>query len=83
MTKTIEVPPLGEQKQTETLLNMWYVEEGQEVKAGDDLAELVTDKAAFNLPVPEDGRIVRLLLKEGVTLKPGDKLAEIEVVSCH
>ena len=78
MTKTIEVPPLGEQKQTETLLNMWYVEEGQEVRAGDDLAELVTDKAAFNLPVPEDGRIVRLLLKEGAALQPGDRLAEIE-----
>ena len=81
MTKTIEVPPLGEQKRTETLLNMWYVEEGQEVKAGDDLAELVTDKAAFNLPVPEDGRIVRLLLKAGATIKPGDKLAELEVAS--
>jgi len=79
MTKTIEVPPLGEQKQTETLLNMWYVEEGQEVRAGDDLAELVTDKAAFNLPVPQDGRIVKLLLKEGATIKPGDKLAEMEV----
>jgi len=79
MTKTIEVPPLGEQKQTETLLNMWYVEEGQEVRAGDDLAELVTDKAAFNLPVPEDGRITRLLLKEGAAIRPGDKLAQIEV----
>ena len=78
--KTIEVPPLGEQKQTETLLNLWYVEEGQEIKAGDDMAELVTDKAAFNLPAPEDCRIVRILLKEGVAVKPGDKLAEVEVV---
>ena len=78
MLKQIEVPPLGEQKQTETLLNFWYVDVGQEVKAGDDLAELVTDKAAFNLPAPESGRVVKILMKEGEKVKPGDKLVEIE-----
>lgn len=82
-TKTIEVPPLGEQKQTETLLNLWYVEEGQAVEEGDDLAELVTDKAAFTLPAPEDCRVVRILVKEGVAVKPGDKLAEVEIAGSH
>jgi len=81
MTKTIEIPPLGEQKQTETLLNLWYVEEGEAVREGDDLAELVTDKAAFNLPAPEDCRVVKLLVKEGAAVKPGDTLAEVEVHS--
>ena len=79
MLKAIEVPPLGEQKQTETILNFWYVAEGQSVKAGDDLAELVTDKAAFNLPAAEPGRVVKLLVKEGAKVNAGDKLAEIEV----
>jgi 2-oxoglutarate dehydrogenase E2 component (dihydrolipoamide succinyltransferase) len=78
MIKYVAVPQLGEQKQTETLLNMWYVDVGQTVKLGDDLAELVTDKAAFNLPASEAGRIVKLLVEEGATLKPGDKLIEIE-----
>ena len=78
MIKYVAVPQLGEQKQTETLLNMWYVDVGQTVKLGDDLAELVTDKAAFNLPAPEAGRVVKLLVEEGATLKPGDKLIEIE-----
>ena len=79
MIKQIEVPPLGEQKQTETLLNFWYVDVGQDVKAGDDIAELVTDKAAFNLPASEAGRVVKILVKEGTAVKPGDKLAEIEI----
>jgi pyruvate/2-oxoglutarate dehydrogenase complex dihydrolipoamide acyltransferase (E2) component len=78
MTTTIDVPPLGEQKQTETLLNAWFVRAGQAVQAGDDVAELVTDKAAFSLPALEDCRIVRLLVKEGAKVKPGDKLAEVE-----
>jgi len=79
MIKQVEVPPLGEQKETETQLNSWLVAVGQQVKKGDDLAELVTDKAAFNLPAPENGKIVRLLVKEGATVQPGDKLVELEV----
>lgn len=78
MLKHVEVPPLGEQKQTETLLNFWYVEEGKSVQSGDDLAELVTDKAAFNLPAPEAGRIVKILVKEGEKVKQGQILAEYE-----
>jgi len=78
MITQIEVPPLGEQKQTETLLNMWYVKVGQTVGVGDDLAELVTDKAAFNLPAPVAGKVVRLLIHEGTKVNPGDKLLEID-----
>lgn len=78
MLKYVEVPPLGEQKQTETLLNFWYADAGKTVAAGDDLAELVTDKAAFNLPAPEAGRIVRILVKEGEKVVQGQKLAEYE-----
>ena len=78
MKKIIAVPPLGEQKQTETLVNFWYVDEGEEVRAGDDLAELVTDKAAFNLPAPEDGKVVKILAPEGAKVKEGQALAEIE-----
>ena len=78
MLKHIEVPPLGEQKQTQTLLNFWYVDEGKAFQTGDDLAELVTDKAAFNMPANEAGKIVRILVKEGATVVPGQKLAEFE-----
>lgn len=80
MTQYIEVPPLGEQKQTETQLNCWLIEAGQTVKSGDDVAELVTDKAAFNLPASKDCKVVRFLVKEGAVVKPGEKLAEIETV---
>jgi pyruvate/2-oxoglutarate dehydrogenase complex dihydrolipoamide acyltransferase (E2) component len=74
----ITVPPMGEQKQTETLLNTWYVQPGAQVKEGDDLAELVTDKAAFNLPAPASGTVVKLLVPEGQNVKEGQALAEME-----
>jgi pyruvate/2-oxoglutarate dehydrogenase complex dihydrolipoamide acyltransferase (E2) component len=74
----ITVPSFGEQKQTETLLNTWYVQPGAQVNEGDDLAELVTDKAAFNLPSPASGTILKLLVTEGGTVKEGQALAELE-----
>jgi len=74
----IVVPPMGEQKRTETLLNAWYVTPGAVVKEGDDLAELVTDKAAFNLPAPTGGRVVKLLVPEGQIVQEGQALAEME-----
>lgn len=74
----ITVPSFGEQKQSETLLNAWYVQPGAQVKEGDDLAELVTDKAAFNLPSPATGTIAKLLVTEGGTVKEGQALAELE-----
>jgi len=79
MIKQIAVPPMGEQKKTETLLNFWYVEVGEEVSEGDDLAELVTDKAAFNLPSPEAGTVKQILIKEGTTVGEGDVLLELDV----
>jgi len=79
MRQTVCVPPLGEQKKTETLLNFWYVEEGASFEAGDDLAELVTDKAAFNVPAPGKGKLVRVLVKEGAKVKAGDAIAELEL----
>lgn len=79
MVKTITVPNMGEQKKTETLLNFWYVREGEKVEEGDDLVELVTDKAAFNVPAPEAGRVERLLIEEGKTVKEGDGLVEMKI----
>lgn len=80
MLKPITVPPLGEQKQTETLLNFWYVDEGKSFNAGDDIAELVTDKAAFNLPAAEPGKLSRILVKEGEKVTAGQVLAEFETL---
>jgi pyruvate/2-oxoglutarate dehydrogenase complex dihydrolipoamide acyltransferase (E2) component len=76
--KIVCVPPLGEQKKTVTQLNAWLVQVGTQVKEGDDLAELVTDKAAFTLPAPQGGVVVKLCVKEGAEVKEGDILAELE-----
>lgn len=50
---------------TEGNLTKWLVKEGQEVKAGDVIAEIETDKATMEVEAVDEGFIKKLLYKEG------------------
>jgi len=54
----------------------WRVREGDEVRAGDLLAECEADKATFDLRAPTGGRI-SALLPEGETVRVGSPMARI------
>ncbi|MBO7542804.1 lipoyl domain-containing protein [bacterium] len=57
----------------------WLVKEGESVKEGDDLCEIVTDKASLVLSVPEDGKIASQLAKKGDRLENDTVLLTMEV----
>lgn len=76
MVKII-LPELGEGI-TKATVSYWYFQVGQEVKEGEDLVELTTDKAAFNLPSPAKGKIKEILFSEGQVVKIGETLGSIE-----
>ena len=46
-------------------LAKWLVREGDDVRAGDPIAEIETDKATMEVEAAEDGRLGRLLVPEG------------------
>ncbi len=50
---------------TEGNLTKWLVTEGQEVKAGDVIAEIETDKATMEVEAVDEGFVEKLLFKEG------------------
>src|SRR5579871_3717475 len=50
---------------TEGNLARWLKKEGDEVRSGDVVAEIETDKATMEVEAVEDGRIGRLLVPEG------------------
>ncbi|MDC0140978.1 pyruvate dehydrogenase complex E1 component subunit beta [Pelagibacteraceae bacterium] len=50
---------------TEGNLTKWLVNEGQEVKAGDVIAEIETDKATMEVEAVDEGFVEKLLFKEG------------------
>ena len=73
----IILPKLGEGIE-EAVVSLWNFSEGQTVNKGDDVVELTTDKATFNVPSSASGVIKKILYREGDTVKVGDTLAELE-----
>jgi pyruvate dehydrogenase E2 component (dihydrolipoamide acetyltransferase) len=47
------------------ILVSWKKHEGDTVAEGETLCEVETDKATFEVPAPQAGRVLRLLAKEG------------------
>ena len=56
----------------------WLIKAGDTVKEGDDLCEIVTDKASLVLSAPCDGRIVSLFAKKDDRLENDTVLLSME-----
>jgi pyruvate/2-oxoglutarate dehydrogenase complex dihydrolipoamide acyltransferase (E2) component len=76
MTKII-LPELGDGIKKATV-SYWYFKVGEQVGEKDDLVELATDKATFNLPSPSSGRISKIIVSEGETVDVGTVLGIID-----
>jgi len=76
MTKVV-LPELGEGIDKATV-SYWYFKPGEKVNEKDDLVELTTDKATFNLPSPCSGMLSEILIPEGETVNVGEVLGVIE-----
>jgi pyruvate dehydrogenase E2 component (dihydrolipoamide acetyltransferase) len=51
-------------------LAKWHVKEGDQVRSGDVLAEIETDKATMEIEAPDDGTIDKLVVAEGTEHVP-------------
>ena len=60
----IVLPSLAEGVSKATV-SFWHRRVGDRVKTGDDLVELATDKATFNMPSPAEGVIREIRAQEG------------------
>ncbi len=76
-TMDFHLPELGEGVYEAELVE-WRVQPGDTVKRGQELAEVVTDKASMPLPAPFFGRIGELRAEPGDTLKIGEVILTFE-----
>jgi pyruvate dehydrogenase E2 component (dihydrolipoamide acetyltransferase) len=74
----IKLPDLGEDAGDEAIVSFWHFDEGDEINEGDDLVEMTTDKATFNVPSPRSGILSEIVADEGETIKVGEVLALLE-----
>jgi len=70
------MPRLSDSMEEGTILK-WLVAEGDEVKRGQAIAEIETDKANMTYEVDTDGTISELVASEGDTLAIGEVIARI------
>ncbi|MBD3380548.1 MAG: hypothetical protein GF408_08845 [Candidatus Omnitrophica bacterium] len=75
-TRKIHLPVISG-REGDIIITRWIVREGDSVRMGDDLVEVSTDKATFDVPSPAEGRIVSIRKREGEAARTGDIIAEI------
>jgi len=72
----IQMPKLSD-TMTEGTLVSWKKKKGDQVSAGEVLAEIETDKATMEWESPEDGTLTEIYIEEGGKVNVGDKIAFI------
>jgi pyruvate dehydrogenase E2 component (dihydrolipoamide acetyltransferase) len=72
----IQMPKLSD-TMTEGTLVAWKKKKGDQVSAGEVLAEIETDKATMEWESPEDGTLAEIYVEEGGKVNVGDKIAFI------
>ncbi len=79
MSVAFRVPELGEGVYEAELVE-WRVQPGDEVRHGQTLAEVMTDKATMELPSPFHGVIRKLLIEPGTTFQVGQEILQYDPV---
>ncbi len=72
----LKIPAVGESI-TEVVIGAWRKKVGDAVEKDEELVELETDKATFELPAPEAGVITQILKQAGETAAVGDVIGSI------
>ena len=70
------LPKMGESVAEATIIK-WVKKEGDSLKADEPVIEIATDKVDSEVPSPEDGVLLKCLVKEGDVVQVGQPIAII------
>ena len=76
MISEVTMPSMGADM-TEGTIVKWLKNEGDEVKRGDKLAEIETDKTVVEMECYNDGILKKIIVQEGQAVPVGDLIAYI------
>ena len=76
MATDVVMPRLSDSMEEGTILK-WLVSEGDEVKRGQEIVEIETDKANMTYEADTDGALIEIVAQEGDTLPIGEVIARI------
>src|SRR5690625_1117757 len=70
----VVMPEMGESVMEGTVIE-WSKQIGDKIEADDTLLEIATDKVDTEVPSPESGILVEILVEEGETVEVGSPIA--------
>jgi biotin carboxyl carrier protein len=74
---TIRVPKTGGLPATKVNVVRWLKREGETVKRGEAIVELETEKVNYELDSPAEGKLLKIVAKEGAAVPIGDAVCHI------
>jgi pyruvate dehydrogenase E2 component (dihydrolipoamide acetyltransferase) len=74
---TVDVPDIGGAESVDVI--EVCVKVGQEIKEGESLIVLESDKASMEVPAPASGKVVSIAIKEGDKVSAGSKILVLSV----
>ena len=77
MSVEVNMPRLGMTMKQGTIVN-WLKSEGDPIKKGETLAEITSDKTAYEIDSPSEGYLGELLVSEGDSVDVGTVITHIE-----
>ncbi|MDH4198942.1 MAG: lipoyl domain-containing protein [Spirochaetia bacterium] len=72
------IPDVGQTGNIELL--KWNISVGDTFSAGDEICDLVTDKAAFSLEAPNSGILVSQFISNGSIVKSGEIAGRVRIM---
>jgi pyruvate dehydrogenase E2 component (dihydrolipoamide acetyltransferase) len=81
MTIQVVIQPWTETDVEEGYIANWFVHNGDTVRAGQALGELMVEKATIEIAAPQDGVIQKVFINRGDVVKPGTVVAEVALAS--
>ncbi|MBI3989496.1 MAG: 2-oxo acid dehydrogenase subunit E2 [candidate division NC10 bacterium] len=76
MATRIDMPQLGQTMEEGTILR-WLKKEGDQVRKGEPVVLLQTEKVEYELEAPAPGQLAKILVSEGTTLRVGGAMGII------
>ncbi|MEX2228499.1 MAG: biotin/lipoyl-containing protein, partial [Dehalococcoidia bacterium] len=82
MATEFKLPDLGEGIEDADVLRV-LVHEGAEIAVDDAVIEIETEKATVEVPSEVAGRVTRVMVSQGDTIKPGQLILLVEPVGAE
>jgi len=73
----LKLPGLSEGTES-AVITSWHAEENDHIERGQDLLEVATDKATFDVPAPYSGVLVKIIKKSGEEVRTDEIIGEIK-----